>query len=162
MDAADAGQIFVGDELQETRFLQQVCAQAVRHSTPLFLACFLADRSPGDRLTGFPSSRGITLRQYGGSCFVNAPPPLADALRAEMGLAEAEETLRGGRYSIVVLCQILDAVGEGLLTPDDLAALVDARPAHVRLILSGRSLPPAVAATPRLTACLPLHAPLAH
>lgn len=162
MDAARTAEILVFEGREETRFLEQVSAQAVRNSTPLFVTRFLADLGPGDLAPEFMSSPWITLRQYGGSCFVNAPSPLADALRAETGLAEAEAAARSERYPIVVLSQILDAVGDGLLASEDLARLVDGCPPHLRLILTGHSLPPAVAATPCLTACLAVHAPISH
>jgi hypothetical protein len=160
MDTAHARQIFVGDDGQEMRFLRQVCTQAVCDATPLFLARFLAEISLVGRTPEFLSSPWITLRQYGGSCFVNAPPPLADALRAETGLAEAEAAVHSGKYRIVILSQILDAFGAGLLTPEDLAALVDACPAHVRLILTGHGLPPTVTITSRFTVCLSVCAPV--
>jgi ATP:corrinoid adenosyltransferase len=162
MDAAHARQIFVGDDGQLARFLRQVCTQAACDSTPLFLARFLTDLGPGELASEFQSSPWIALRQYGGSCFVNAAPPLADALRAETGLAEAEAAVHSGKYRIVVLCQVLDAVGAGLLTSEDLAALVDACPAHVQLILTGHSLPPTVTVTSQFTVCLSVYAPVSH
>jgi cob(I)alamin adenosyltransferase len=162
MDAAHSRQIVVGDDGRLSRFLRQVCTQAVSASSPLFLARFLTDLGPGELASECLPSPWITLRQYGGGCFVNAAPPLADALRAETGLAEAEAAVHSGKYRIVVLSQILDAVGEGLLTPEDLAALVDACPAHVQLVLTGRSLPPTVTAASRFTVCLSVYTPASH
>lgn len=150
MDAEHMVQMLILDSRAEAGLLRDVLARAIRDATPLYLGRFLTDLGWEDSATRMSECPGIVLRQYGGSRFVNAPPPLADGLRAEIGLAEAEAALRSGDHQFVVLSQFLDTLPEGLLTVEDLVSLIESRPAQVRLILTGRSVPAAVAATPRL------------
>jgi hypothetical protein len=125
------------DHCREVACLREITAETPQHPGPFFLGRFLTDLSVAEiapLLLDFP---GMVLRQYGGSCYMNAQPPLADAFRAELGLEEAEDALRGGKYRVIILSQILSAVHAGLLRPQDVATIVEARPPCVSLILTG-------------------------
>lgn len=58
---------------------------------------------------------------------------------AAEGLALAEETIRSGAAELVILDEINNAVSDGLLTIDQVLGLLDVRPEHVHLILTGRN-----------------------
>lgn len=137
-------QTLVVDRHREVDSLREITIHAVQQKAPLFVARFLTDMSVGEIGSLLLPRDSIVLRQYGGSCYVNAPPSLADALRAERGLDEAETALRSGEFPIVVLSQILNAVYDQVLRPHDVAALVDARPGPVSLILTGGGIPSSV------------------
>jgi cob(I)alamin adenosyltransferase len=51
----------------------------------------------------------------------------------------AEEALTGGRYDLVILDEINGAVSFGLVTVEDVLALVRRKPADVELVLTGRN-----------------------
>jgi cob(I)alamin adenosyltransferase len=53
-------------------------------------------------------------------------------------LAESCEALMSGRYPLVILDEANVAVALRLLPVDDLAALMDARPPAVELVITGR------------------------
>ncbi|MDZ7619404.1 MAG: cob(I)yrinic acid a,c-diamide adenosyltransferase, partial [Patescibacteria group bacterium] len=83
---------------------------------------------------------------YGHSCHMNACPQLAEAGRIDLGMEEAETAVLSGRYQTVVLSQVLTALEEELLTAEDVVTLMDACPAHVALVLTGRTAPIIIAA----------------
>jgi len=58
---------------------------------------------------------------------------------AEEGYRTAEEKLLSGDYDVVILDEVNNAVSDGLLTIDQVISLVDRKPPHVHLILTGRN-----------------------
>ena len=60
---------------------------------------------------------------------------------AAEGLAMASEAVTSGEYTLVVLDEIIYAIGEGLLTLADVLKVVGARKPEVSLILTGRNAP---------------------
>jgi ATP:corrinoid adenosyltransferase len=141
MLATGAVELVLRDAAQEESYVRAMVKQAIQTRTSLFFGRFLNDLLSPDEARSLGAKSNIVLRQYGYSCHVNAPPLLADAGRAEIGLEEAEAALRSGKYDLVLLSQILTAVEEDLLTASDLLALMDQRPEHVTLILTGPNAP---------------------
>lgn len=70
-----------------------------------------------------------------------------DELRseAEQTLAYAEEAMLNMGYDVVILDEIFVAVSEGLLTTQQVLALMDKKPDLVELVLTGRRAPREVA-----------------
>ncbi|HEY5976190.1 MAG TPA: cob(I)yrinic acid a,c-diamide adenosyltransferase, partial [Geobacteraceae bacterium] len=54
-------------------------------------------------------------------------------------LALAREELTGGRYDLVILDEINGAAWFGLIDPEDILALMAAKPPRVELVLTGRN-----------------------
>ncbi len=88
----------------------------------------------------------ITLAQYGRGCFIRGAPCEADIDMARNGLRVLFDALTSGAYDLVISDEANVAFGCGLITEADLLALMDARPAAVELVLTGRGAPPAVIA----------------
>ena len=63
---------------------------------------------------------------------------------ARDGLELAREKLRSGRYRLVILDEINNAVHTGLLGVQDVLGLIDDKPETVSLILTGRDAAPEV------------------
>jgi len=63
---------------------------------------------------------------------------------AAEGLRLAREAVSSGEYSLVVLDEILYAIGEGLLTVEDVLDLLGRRREDVSVILTGRNAPQAL------------------
>jgi len=134
-------ELVLGDDEQEESRVHAIVARAIQAKATVFVGRFLCDMTLPEPVASAWREANVTLRQYGHSCFVNAYPPLADAGRAEIGLEEAEAALRSGKYDIVLLSQVLTAIDERLLTSFDLAALIEARPEDVALVLTGCNVP---------------------
>jgi cob(I)alamin adenosyltransferase len=63
---------------------------------------------------------------------------------AEEGLKLAREKMRSGRYQLVILDEINNAVRTGLLAVEDVLNLIEDKPDHVDLILTGRDAAPEI------------------
>jgi cob(I)alamin adenosyltransferase len=63
---------------------------------------------------------------------------------ARDGLALAREKIRGGAFQLVVLDEIHNVVSAGLLSVQDVLALIDDKPEEVDLLLTGRDAAPEI------------------
>ena len=87
----------------------------------------------------------VTLEQYGSPGWVleqGGTQEQRDAAAA--GLARAVQVLRNGEYDIVVLDEVNVAIELGLLDLEKVLTLIDERPAHVELVLTGRQAPQSI------------------
>jgi cob(I)alamin adenosyltransferase len=80
----------------------------------------------------------ITVRQYGLRCFIRKDPTEEDIKAAMEGFADAKEMMLSGKYDLVILDEITIAEYFGLITTDDIIDLIDSKPEHVELVLTGR------------------------
>jgi cob(I)alamin adenosyltransferase len=63
---------------------------------------------------------------------------------AAEGYRLAEEKLLSGTYGLVILDEINNAVSDGLLTIEQVLSLVNRKPPHVHLLLTGRNAHPSL------------------
>lgn len=82
----------------------------------------------------------VTVEQFGTGegCLVDRDETAADREAATRGVAAVRQALEGGTYDVVIADEINVAHDLGLIADDDLRALIDARPANVELVLTGR------------------------
>ncbi len=85
----------------------------------------------------------IEIVQYGTPRFIcqGEKPGADDLAGAGAGLADLRGRLASGSYDVVVADEICVAHHFGLVTLDDIMGILDARPEHVELVLTGRNAP---------------------
>lgn len=83
-------------------------------------------------------SSAVTVEQYGSGAELSGPDRERDTACARAGYEKARDALTSGKYDLVVLDEILVAEHLGLLAVDDLLRLMDQRPEHTELVLTGR------------------------
>ena len=81
---------------------------------------------------------GVRIEQYGRGCFLDHHPDQQDIAQAKAGLARIGEVLRSGAYDLVVLDEVTIALYFGLLSEDEVLAVLDARHERVEVVLTGR------------------------
>jgi cob(I)alamin adenosyltransferase len=86
----------------------------------------------------------VELRQYGRGCFIRDEPTPADIQEARRGLGEVREVLRAGRHRLVILDEANIATHFGLFMVDEFLELIEDKPAHVELVITGRCADPRV------------------
>jgi len=81
----------------------------------------------------------ITIKQFGRRVFFKTRTcePM-DIHMAHQGLRYCEEAMESGTYDIIVLDEINMAIYFGLLKQDEVIELIERRPSHIHLILTGR------------------------
>ncbi len=86
----------------------------------------------------------IAVRTYGRPGFVRGNPDPEDVRIAREGFAEVVGEVRSGAFQLAVLDEALPAVYFGLLDAGDILRLIDERPRHVELVLTGRRADPRI------------------
>ena len=86
----------------------------------------------------------ITIAQFGRGCCLLTEPGQADIDAARQGLERIGQVLASGRFAVVIADEANVAVALGLISEDDLLALIARKPPQVELVLTGRGAPPAV------------------
>ena len=117
--------------------------RAVGHGLRVFLLQFMKGDPEYGELLSLASVEGFDTLQSGLPTFVKKGEPGAEDLRlAAAGYEKAREIIAAGWYDLVILDEINVAVDYGLLTVEQALALIDLKPAHVELVLTGRYAPP--------------------
>ena len=89
-----------------------------------------------------PNLPGFCLKQVGRDTFVNPEnPDPVDIRMAQEGLTTAETWLSEGRFDLVVLDEILVAIAYGLLTEEQVLAVLENDRIHSDIVLTGRYAP---------------------
>lgn len=80
----------------------------------------------------------ITIEQYGDGNELFHPNQEEDKKAAREGLAKARQALYSGKYDLVVLDEIHVAAFKGYVTESEILALMEEKPRHTELVLTGR------------------------
>ena len=81
----------------------------------------------------------IPVRQFGGGDFVYSSDSatMDDKKNAKEGFECAKKTILSGKYDLIALDEIVDAIGLNLVNLEDLIALLKEKPEHVEIICTG-------------------------
>jgi len=135
-------QVYTGDGKGKTTAALGLALRAAGAGRRVFFAQFIkAGRtSEVKALERFDDL--IKVKQYGRGCFIKDEPTKEDVAAARTGLTEVREVVTAGDYDVVVLDEANDAVQCRLFPVDELLALIDAKPEHVELVITGRGADP--------------------
>lgn len=136
-------EVYTGDGRGKTTAAIGLAFRAVGHGLRVHIVQFMkGDESYGE----FQSCAAhplIEIEQFGRKEFVNPKEPsTVDVELAERGMARARQVLEAGEADVVILDELNVAVGFGLVRVEDVLSLVDAKPGHVELLITGRMAPP--------------------
>ncbi|MEM4699713.1 MAG: cob(I)yrinic acid a,c-diamide adenosyltransferase [Candidatus Nezhaarchaeales archaeon] len=85
---------------------------------------------------------GVEVRQYGREGFVHpGRPEEEDVELAKRALEDARRAIVEGGYDLVILDEVNVALSFGLLKLSEVVKLIEEKPAHVELVLTGRGAP---------------------
>lgn len=136
--------VYTGDGKGKTTAAMGLALRAVGHDRRVFIGQFMKSGAVGEvaALRAFPA---VCVEQFGrGGRVALGRIEEAHVQQARDGLNRSRAALQSGDYDVVILDEIDIAICCGLLTADDCLALLDARPSHVDLVLTGRSAPKAI------------------
>ncbi|MGD0094470.1 MAG: cob(I)yrinic acid a,c-diamide adenosyltransferase [Planctomycetota bacterium] len=139
--------LFTGDGKGKTTAALGMALRACGHGLRVLVVQFIK-AAPTGELAAMRYLPGFELVQAGRGFLPKPGSPQFEEHRraAAAGLVQADLALASGRYELVILDEICGAVVAGLLSEDDVAALVGKRPPALTMVLTGRG------ATPRLLA----------
>ncbi|MFA4964418.1 MAG: cob(I)yrinic acid a,c-diamide adenosyltransferase [Thermoleophilia bacterium] len=137
-------QVYTGEGKGKTTAAFGLALRASGHGKRVYIGQFMKGRASGE-VAAVSGNRLIHVEQYGeATCGPPWHAPDGHASGPQSGLSRAREALCSGEYDVVVLDEIDVAIWYGLLTQRECLALVDERPGHIDLVLTGRWAPPAL------------------
>lgn len=155
-------QVYTGDGKGKTTAALGLALRAVGHGFKVRVIQFMKGVSyTGELMAVQRLMPGIEIMQFGrdcrrssairqgftgcqgcGECFVRKGQETdEDRALAALAYATALATLKEGRHDIVILDELNNALHYELVSLEQALELIDARPAHVELIITGRNMP---------------------
>jgi cob(I)alamin adenosyltransferase len=134
-------QVYTGDGKGKTTAALGLALRASGHGMRTYIGQFMKGQHYGE-LDALRDHPHIRVEQYGDArCIRREEVTPRYRAQAQQGLRRAQEAMLSGQYDIVVLDEVNVAIWFGLLTVEELLALLDRRPEHVEVILTGRRAP---------------------
>lgn len=138
-------QVYTGSGKGKTTAALGLALRAVGHGLSVCMIQFMKGSSNYGELAAASRLPGFIIEQTGRDEFVDKKNPAQiDMDMAGQGLARAREVLREGKHDIVILDELNVALDFALVSLDDVLGLIEMRPPHVELILTGRGAHPEV------------------
>ena len=131
-------QVYTGDGQGKTTAAMGLALRAAGAGLKVFIAQFVKSEKYSEifALERFPDL--ITCRQYGSGCWLQGRPSDEDVRLAKSALEEVRRIIAAGGHDVVILDEANIATYFGLLTVDDLTALIDIKPPGMELVFTGR------------------------
>ena len=131
-------QVYTGDGQGKTTAAMGLALRAAGAGLKVYIAQFVKSEKYSEifALERFPDL--ITCRQYGSGCWLQGRPSDEDVRLAKSALEEVRRIIAAGGHDVVILDEANIATYFGLLTVDDLTALIDIKPPGVELVFTGR------------------------
>ncbi len=85
--------------------------------------------------------KNVTIKQFGIGCFLISAPSQEDIDAAIQGFEEMRKIIMEGEYNMVILDEINIALFYNLIEIEDVLDLIENKPKHVELVLTGRYSP---------------------
>ncbi len=141
-------QVYTGSGKGKTTAALGLALRAAGRGLSTYFGQFLKGRMSGEALAAAKLAPQLVIESFGRKGFVvvteGGPPDDEDIARAEQGLARCWEAMRSGSYDIVVLDEACVAVDLGLLREAAVLEFLEAKPAGIEVILTGRGATPAL------------------
>ena len=137
-------QVYTGNGKGKTTASLGLSVRAAGAGFKVFIVQFLkqGDYSEIKALGRFPDQ--ITIEQYGLGRFVKGQPSPEDIVAGQKGYERVAAILKQGEHDLVVVEEGNVAVKCGLFPEEKLLELMEMKPDHVELVITGRGATPAV------------------
>jgi len=130
-------QIYTGEGKGKTTAALGLALRAVCAGRRVLIVQFLKGMDTSE-LRALDYLPGLEIEQCGGGEFVSGSPVDADKERAREGLERVRRASFSGEYDIVIADEINNALALGLMTADEVLAVMRDRSPGTELVLTGR------------------------
>ncbi len=139
-------QVYTGEGKGKTTAALGLAWRAIGRGLRVFILQFLkGPETSGEQFAAKAFAPMLTMKQMGRKGFIRRRKcEPQDALMAQRGLEEARAAMLSGDHDIVILDEINVVVHLGLLDPEAVLELMDAKPKNVELVLTGRYAHPKI------------------
>jgi len=133
--------LYTGNGKGKTTAALGLALRAAGAGKSVFIAQFVKGMfySEQNALKRFPE---ISLKQYGLDCFIVNKPTQNDIAAARKGLEKVSEIILKDKYDMLIVDEICIALHYHLFELDEVIALLNAKPAAMEIVMTGRYAPP--------------------
>jgi cob(I)alamin adenosyltransferase len=134
--------IYSGNGKGKTTAALGLAMRAAGHGLRVIVIQFMKGKINYGELQTVKKLPRISIEQYGRPDFVNPENPDPEDIRlAKEGLKRARETIMSKTFDLVILDEINVAVNFGLIGVKDVVTLLQKKPKHIEVVLTGRYMP---------------------
>lgn len=134
-------QIYTGDGKGKTTAALGIAIRAAGYGMKTYIGQFMKGQHYGE-LTALKNHPHITIEQYGDTEHVHREKVTQKHIdQAHHGLERARQMLLSNQYDIIILDEINVAIWFDLLKQEKVIEVLNERPEHVEVILTGRHAP---------------------
>lgn len=137
-------QVYTGNGKGKTTAAIGLSVRAAGAGLDVFIAQFIKMGDYSEIKSLKKISDRITINQYGLGNFIQGKPSKEDLEAARKGLVATRSALVSGKYDMVILEEGNVAVSIGLMSVHDVLDLIDMKPAHVEIVITGRDASPEI------------------
>jgi cob(I)alamin adenosyltransferase len=135
-------QVYTGNGKGKTTAALGLALRAVGQGRKVYMIQFMKGWPLSRELETSKCIPNLTLRQFGRPNFVSkkSPHPI-DICLAQEALAHAHEIVMAGRHDLVILDEVNVALDFRMIPLAEVLDLLEKRPPHVEMVLTGRDAP---------------------
>ncbi|RLG52833.1 MAG: cob(I)yrinic acid a,c-diamide adenosyltransferase [Thermoproteota archaeon] len=136
-------EVYTGNGKGKTTAAFGLALRAAGHGLKVLIVQFMKGWEGYGEVEACKKIENIEVVRFGTPEFVNpASPKPIDIEEARRALEYAREAVLSGKYDIVVLDEVNVALHFKLIELGDILDLIEKKPSHVELVLTGRYAPP--------------------
>ena len=138
-------QVYTGDGKGKTTAALGLALRAVGRDLRVYMVQFMKnDKDAGEIRAAELFGPRLSIHPMGAKGFVRGTPRPIDYQMAQKALDLSNHLLESGKYDVIILDEINMAVHLGLISLQDVLALMDIKPDSVELVMTGREAHPEV------------------
>lgn len=131
-------QVYTGNSKGKTTAALGLAVRAAGAGLKIYIAQFIKMKRCSEHKILEKLHEHIIFKQYGTGFLRGKKPPKAALTAARKGLDEVRKVITSGEHDLVILDEINVALHYGLLDISDVLDLLEQKPSHVELVLTGR------------------------
>jgi cob(I)alamin adenosyltransferase len=131
-------QVYTGEGKGKTTAALGLALRAAGAGMRVFIGQFLKKKSCCEHKALERFGDLITVAQFGSGFVIGSKRTPAELRVAQKGIAEVERLIASGEYDLVILDEINVAIHSGLVCVDTVVKMLDEKPSHVEIVLTGR------------------------
>lgn len=135
-------QVYTGNGKGKTSAAFGLALRAIGNGLKVFVIQFIKGGFDYGELEAVKSLPNLELRTFGrGKFIIQSPPEKEDVKLAREGFELAKKVVQSGDFDIVILDEINVAMHLKLIKVNEVLDLIQQKPKHVELVLTGRNAP---------------------
>lgn len=137
-------QVYTGDGKGKTTAALGLLMRAVGAGRRVLFAQFIKSGQSSECTLLHDRFPEVDCQYYGRGVLLRRNPSDADKDAARAGFENLRERIMSGNYDLVIADEIHHAVSLGMITIDQIIALIEQKPSTVELVLTGRNAHPRI------------------